>query len=55
MQMQFGMTIDGAGLSQLPLPPPHEQQQAQTHLADQPQKDNVDLEIQDWVLGDEQL
>ncbi|KAK9166451.1 hypothetical protein Scep_001642 [Stephania cephalantha] len=58
MQKQFGMTMDGAGLSQLlpPLPPPHEQQQAHTYPVDPPQQhDNVDQEIQDWVTGDEQL
>ncbi|KAK9089443.1 hypothetical protein Scep_028525 [Stephania cephalantha] len=47
MQRQFGMTMDGAGLSQPqppPPPPPHEQQQLlQTDPADPPQQqDNVD-------------
>ncbi|KAK9166818.1 hypothetical protein Scep_002009 [Stephania cephalantha] len=54
MQMQFGMTMDGADLSQPP--PPQEQQQAQTDPADPPQQhDNVDREMQDWLTGDEKL
>ncbi|KAK9089271.1 hypothetical protein Scep_028353 [Stephania cephalantha] len=54
MQRQFGMTMDGASLSQPP--PPHEHQQAQIDPADPPQQqDNVDREIQDWVMGDDQL
>ncbi|KAK9118509.1 hypothetical protein Scep_016602 [Stephania cephalantha] len=50
MQRQFGMTMDGAGLSQPPLPPPpHEQQHPpQIDPADPPQQqDNVDREMQD--------
>ncbi|KAK9133387.1 hypothetical protein Scep_012915 [Stephania cephalantha] len=55
---QFGMTMDGAGLSQPqpPPPPPHEQQKPQTDPADPPhQHDNVDREMQDWLTRDEQL
>ncbi|KAK9101369.1 hypothetical protein Scep_024799 [Stephania cephalantha] len=62
MQRQFGMTMDGASLSQPrppppPLPPPHEQQlPPQTYPADPPQQqDNVDREMQDWLTRDEQL
>ncbi|KAK9166658.1 hypothetical protein Scep_001849 [Stephania cephalantha] len=60
MQRQFGMTMDGAGLSQPqpppPPPPPLEQQQPQTDPADPPeQRDNVDREMQDWLTRDEQL
>ncbi|KAK9132296.1 hypothetical protein Scep_011824 [Stephania cephalantha] len=59
MQRQFGMTMDGAGLSQPhppPPPPPHEQHQAQTDPADPPQQqDNVDREMQDWLTRDEQF
>ncbi|KAK9083595.1 hypothetical protein Scep_030066 [Stephania cephalantha] len=59
MQRQFGMTMDGAGLSQPPPPPPpppQEQQQAQTDPADpRQQHDNVDREMRDWLTGDEQL
>ncbi|KAK9157155.1 hypothetical protein Scep_003729 [Stephania cephalantha] len=51
MQRQFGMTMDGAGLSQPqpPPPPPYEQQQPpQIDPADpQQQQDNVDREMQD--------
>ncbi|KAK9140688.1 hypothetical protein Scep_010369 [Stephania cephalantha] len=36
-QRQFGMTMDGACLSQPPPPPPHKQQQVQTDLVDPPQ------------------
>ncbi|KAK9111963.1 hypothetical protein Scep_019482 [Stephania cephalantha] len=54
-QRQFGMTMDLAGLSQPPpLPPPHEQQQVQTDPADPPQQyDDVDREMQDWLMRDE--
>ncbi|KAK9148201.1 hypothetical protein Scep_006958 [Stephania cephalantha] len=40
MQRQFGMTMDGAGLSQPPPPPPppHEQLELQTDPADPPQQ-----------------
>ncbi|KAK9111286.1 hypothetical protein Scep_018805 [Stephania cephalantha] len=52
---QFGMTMDGAGLSHPP-PPPHEQQQAQINPIDPPQQqDNVDREMQDWLTRYEQL
>ncbi|KAK9160533.1 hypothetical protein Syun_006874 [Stephania yunnanensis] len=53
MQRQFGMTIDGAGLSQPQPPPspplPHEQQQPpQVDPADPPQQqDNVDRDTQE--------
>ncbi|KAK9157556.1 hypothetical protein Scep_004130 [Stephania cephalantha] len=52
MQRQFGMTMDGAGLSQPQPPqpplPPHEQPQPQTDPADPPQQqDNIDREMQD--------
>ncbi|KAK9119676.1 hypothetical protein Scep_017769 [Stephania cephalantha] len=56
-QRQFGITMDGAGLSQSqPPPPPHEQQQSpQIDPADPPQQqDNVDREMQDWLTRDEQ-
>ncbi|KAK9089229.1 hypothetical protein Scep_028311 [Stephania cephalantha] len=59
MQRQFGMTMDGAGLSQPqpPPPPPHEHQQPpQVDPADPPQQqDNVEREMQDWLTRDEQL
>ncbi|KAK9089373.1 hypothetical protein Scep_028455 [Stephania cephalantha] len=65
MQRQFGMTMDGAGLSQQQPPPPppppppptHEQQQPpQIDPTDPPhQQDNVDREMQDWLTRDEQL
>ncbi|KAK9093475.1 hypothetical protein Syun_028386 [Stephania yunnanensis] len=58
MQRQFGITMDGAGLSQpQPPPPPHEQQQPpQIDPADPPQQqDNVEREMQDWLTRDEQL
>ncbi|KAK9166408.1 hypothetical protein Scep_001599 [Stephania cephalantha] len=62
MQRQFGMTMEGAGLSQPqpppppPPPPPHERQQAQTYPVDPPlQQENVDREMQDWLTRDEQL
>ncbi|KAK9087620.1 hypothetical protein Syun_030014 [Stephania yunnanensis] len=59
---QFGMTMDGASLSQPqppppPPPPPHDQQQPpQIDPADPPQQqDNVEREMQDWLTRDEQL
>ncbi|KAK9089320.1 hypothetical protein Scep_028402 [Stephania cephalantha] len=58
MHQQFGMTMDGASLSQpQPPPPPHDQQQPpQIDPADPPQQqDNVEREIQDWLTRDEQL
>ncbi|KAK9163486.1 hypothetical protein Syun_004388 [Stephania yunnanensis] len=57
MQRQFGMSMDGAGLSQLQPPPPHEHQQPpQVDLVDPPQQqDNVEREMQDWLTRDEQL
>ncbi|KAK9098503.1 hypothetical protein Syun_025548 [Stephania yunnanensis] len=63
MQRQFGMTIDGAGLSQPqpqpppPPPSPHEQQQPpQVDPTDPPQQqDNVDRDTQEWLMRDEQL
>ncbi|KAK9134530.1 hypothetical protein Syun_013860 [Stephania yunnanensis] len=60
MQRQFGMTMDGAGLSQPPPPPPpppHERQQPpQIDPADPPQlQGNVEQEMQDWLTRDEQL
>ncbi|KAK9142398.1 hypothetical protein Syun_011798 [Stephania yunnanensis] len=58
MQRKFGMTINGAGLSQpQPPPPPHEQQQPpQVDPADPPrQQDNVDRDMQEWLTRDEQL
>ncbi|KAK9100691.1 hypothetical protein Scep_024121 [Stephania cephalantha] len=63
MQRQFGMTMDGAGLSQPqpppppPPPPPHEHQEPpQVDPADPPQQqDNVEREMQDWLTRDEQL
>ncbi|KAK9157040.1 hypothetical protein Scep_003614 [Stephania cephalantha] len=56
MHQQFGMTMDGASLSQPP-PPPHDQQQPpQIDPADPPQQqDNVEREMQDWLTRDEQL
>ncbi|KAK9086988.1 hypothetical protein Syun_029382 [Stephania yunnanensis] len=62
MHQQFGITIDGAGLSQPqppppPPPPPHDQQQPlQIDPADPPQQqDNVEREMQDWLTRYEQL
>ncbi|KAK9105047.1 hypothetical protein Scep_021891 [Stephania cephalantha] len=61
MHQQFGMTMDGAGLSQSqpppPPPPPHDQQQPpQIDPPDPPQQhDNVEREMQDWLTRDEQL
>ncbi|KAK9148408.1 hypothetical protein Scep_007165 [Stephania cephalantha] len=58
MHQQFGMTMDGAGLSQpQPPPPPHDQQQPpQIDPADPPQQQgNVEREMQDWLTRDEQL
>ncbi|KAK9083332.1 hypothetical protein Scep_029803 [Stephania cephalantha] len=61
MHQQFGMTMEGAGLSQPqpppPPPPPHDQQQPpQIDPADpQQQQDNVEREMQDWLTRDEHL
>ncbi|KAK9087518.1 hypothetical protein Syun_029912 [Stephania yunnanensis] len=64
MHQQFGMTMDGAGLSQPQPPPPpppppspHDQQQPQQiDPADPPQQqDNVEQEMQDCLTRDEQL
>ncbi|KAK9140528.1 hypothetical protein Scep_010209 [Stephania cephalantha] len=57
MHQQFGMTMDGAGLSQPPPPPPHDQQQPpQIDPADPPQQgDNVERETQEWPTRDEHL
>ncbi|KAK9157915.1 hypothetical protein Scep_004489 [Stephania cephalantha] len=60
MHQQFGMTMDGAGLSQSqppPPPPPHDQQQPpQIDPTDPPQQqDNVEREMQEWLTRDEQL
>ncbi|KAK9112045.1 hypothetical protein Scep_019564 [Stephania cephalantha] len=60
MHQQFGMTMDGAGISQPqppPPPPPHDQQQPpQIDPADPPQQgDNVERETQEWLTRDEHL
>ncbi|KAK9166487.1 hypothetical protein Scep_001678 [Stephania cephalantha] len=59
VQRQFAMTMDGAGLSQpqpQPPPPPHERQHPQIDPVNPPQQqDNVDREMQDWLMRYEQL
>ncbi|KAK9107244.1 hypothetical protein Syun_023255 [Stephania yunnanensis] len=60
MHQQFGMTMDGAGLSQPqppPPPPPHDQQlPPQIDPPDPPQQgDHVERETQEWLTRDEQL
>ncbi|KAK9121092.1 hypothetical protein Syun_018709 [Stephania yunnanensis] len=57
MHQQFGMTMDGAGLSQPqppppPLPPPDQQQPPQIDPADPPQLgENVEREAQEWLMS----